>query len=617
MEMITNDSNDPSKQDGEPIDDTAIFNIPTASQNDEYQGSNESSAAAKAAQISIHNGGTRSAFVAISRKTLSLVLLSSWRFFFLFYVLPLTLTFLLGIARLGLPNDPVLGVGDLKHLPSSVNPFINIGKRLVWADEANGTFPGGVRQLVTAVAKDSSLSVMQASSHSQLLSICTVNPNSLAKDTDCFAGLTFWQTESPDRVVNYTLTFPANAIGYAPDAGGLGPMGNEGYLSVMLALEKAAMVARSPAMASSLLDWNVYTLPFSPLKQSDFNSIYYSYFYDYVSKTGAAATVFIFCPQVFWLVHAIVAETESRMKEMLFISGLPPVIYFASYLTVSTAILVPSWILVAAMLWGLLFPASDFVCLFVLILITGAELLSLSMLLVSFFTRARLAGATACAVTFAYAAIGLAVSQPGFNGAVGQAIVALLFAPSGLVIGISTLTRAEKLAQGLFPSDWMTAGSDGSLSFGGLLIIMTINIFINLCVAYYASQVIPGSYGVAKPWHFPCQRSGKVKKSWIVTSACDSNDTDDEGTAVASDFRGIIYEPRTVDSDSQSDSTAVRIRGLTKEYASKVNSSMQAMTNNNNANDVRLDLGSDVGVRNPPPRLPSRGFLSTCGVTTS
>ena len=232
-------------------------------------------------------------------------------------------------------------------------------------------------------------------------------------------------------------------------------------------------------------------------------------------------------------------------------------IYFCSYLIVAVGIFFLQWLVVATMSWAMLFPASAFSLILVLLVLAGVSLLSLCLLLGSVLTRARLAGAISCVLVVCLGAIGYLTIYAQSTSLV-QIFVSLLFSPAGLVIGLCMLIRAEERAVGISPATlWKPSTIESRLTFGALLATMAGNIAVNLVAAWLVTMSGPW-------WILPSINCSRLVTP--ITSAMQivkeaSIEVEAEVDALESD---VIYEAWPESCESP---TVVRLRGLRKQYS--------------------------------------------------
>lgn len=488
----------------------------------------------------------RGACLALSGKTLRLFRRAWLRNCFLLLLLPLLLIFLLGMGRLGLPSSTQLGVGAPATLPLAVGSLAGNagrGKLLAWTDGTQGAAaPADAAAVMATVAAATGLPLLRFPTHADLLSACEGT-------STCFAGVSFWPSTLAGG--NVTLSYDPSAVPYATDASGLGPLGSAGVLSVQVAVERALLAAANSSLAAPLASASIAVQPFSALTMAEFNAQFYGYYYDFQSQTGAGLAVIAFLPHVFWIMAALVAETESGIRDVLLVAGMPHAVLLASFLGCALLVFLPMWLLIGALLWGLVFTSSTPAAPLVLLLLTGVCLMSFCTALAQLFRRAWIAGMSSLLIIFVCGLAGVGASAA--NSAAAQAAVATLLAPAGLAVGFGVLARAQEAATPLAGSNWMAAPAGGGLSFGGLLLCMAANAVLNSALAWALTRGLGGAH------------RGTAGADDELAAGGDS-----EADAMKAQ-PGILYTPAAVDgawgpSGAAAAPPLVRVRGLRKQY---------------------------------------------------
>ena len=153
-------------------------------------------------------------------------------------------------------------------------------------------------------------------------------------------------------------------------------------------------------------------------------------------------------------------------------------------------------------------------CLFSRIFLFTTSQVSLCLLLVSFFNKAKLAAVIGPLVVF-----GMVIPSFIYTGQSGQENLAArtgvcLFSPTAFAFGASLLAEAEGANQGLVFSNAV----DGTLSFADILLILLFDILLYAALALYFENVLPSEYGTNLHPLFFFSRS-----YWFGTTA-DRND---------------------------------------------------------------------------------------------
>lgn len=531
----------------------------------------------------------RGAFAALYVKGLRLFFRRPLINCLLFAALPLLLVFVIGLGRLGLPASTTLGVGPASPIPLTFPA--KPGQVLAFAD-ATTSGSGIPASVAASVAAASGVQLVTFATHDDLLAACAIASRVAERPPPCFAGLTFADVSAPaTAAANVTITYPSSSVPYAADVAGLGPLGKAGILSLQLAVERGVVGALSNGTLAPALSAAVTAAqPFTTMTRAEFNTAFYGYFYDFIAQTGAAACVVIFLPHVAWLVSAVAGEAELGIRDVLLVAGLPRAAYLATFLAIAATVFAPFWLLLAVLLQQLIFASSSFASVLLLLVLTGCQLMTLSLALAQAFRRAYVAGVASIVIVFVMGCVGLGAAVSGSAGA--QAAAAVLLGPAGMVIGITDLARAEEDATPLNPADWYSQlpALGGGLPFGVLLALQCVNVVVNVAVT--AVAVSPRAVltcGGARCCASRQRRDGADGKGghgggdthagWPVPIASPVtgllpprvlSSTTDEPTAVAAAGAGaVLYEPSDDVSEAGgggSTGVAVRLRGLRKVF---------------------------------------------------
>jgi ATP-binding cassette subfamily A (ABC1) protein 3 len=478
---------------------------------------------------------------------------------FLFILLPTLLVFMIGIARFGLQFGS-MGIGTLQGLPTSIAEYApDAAGPLVWADSRSSTLNSyNATDIIRSLAGIDAITVVEVPTTEALQSYCATS--------SCFAGISFHDSAENANLpftANYTVHYAADSLEFGIDTNTPSSFQKAGLASLQVALDRALMSAALPQSSSNITAATVFTQSFTSLTQAQYNKSLYGYFYKYLGLVGAVAFTVVFLPQVFWLTQSIVSETELRLKESLFIMGLRPTVYFASYIATYVVLSIPSWLIMSALFAFQTFSA-DYISVLALIVLNALSVMALALLLTQFQQRARMASLSTMACLLAFGLIGLGIAQLESNGAL-EALASALLAPSGFVIGVIILARAEEAAQPVHVGSWWETTGQQNIAFGTVLLCMAVNIILMTSLAWYASNVVQGQFGVAKRWNFLCTRQSKR----VRTSHSDD-------ASPHPHVSGDLFELPTAASTPK-----VQIKHLTKKYQGATRPAV---------NDLNLDL---------------------------
>eukprot|EP00937_MAST-01D_sp_MAST-1D-sp2_P000713 g713.t1 len=208
------------------------------------------------------------------------------------------------------------------------------------------------------------------------------------------------------------------------------------------------------------------------------------------------------------LVKVIVEEKESRMKELLLITGLSPSVFYLSWFITALVPFTASALGVTWLLTSSFIRFSSPSLVFTYVFLFFMSEIALAFLIASFFSRAKLA------TYFAYVFIFVAMlPKYVFFGTnryenPGGKMATSLLSPSAFSFGADTLADYELSDQGV---TWANM-NDGDYSFAHTLDFMFLDIWLYAVLAWYFNNTIQGQYGHALPWYFPL-----TSTYWIQT----------------------------------------------------------------------------------------------------
>ncbi|XP_069469529.1 ATP-binding cassette sub-family A member 13 [Ambystoma mexicanum] len=205
------------------------------------------------------------------------------------------------------------------------------------------------------------------------------------------------------------------------------------------------------------------------------------------------------------MVRKLVHEKEIRLEEYMKMMGVHPTIHFLAWLLENVIVLAISSITLVLILKlsGVLFH-SNILILFVYFLDFGIAVIMMSYLMSAFFSHAN----TACLCASLIYMISflpyivLLVLQKQFSFTT-QTIVCLL-STTAFGQGIFMIIFFEGQNTGIQWSNlYEPLEQTGAMTFGWASAMIFIDSIIYFVIGWYLSNVIPGKYGLAKPWYFP------------------------------------------------------------------------------------------------------------------
>ncbi|KAK1133937.1 hypothetical protein K0M31_011724 [Melipona bicolor] len=212
---------------------------------------------------------------------------------------------------------------------------------------------------------------------------------------------------------------------------------------------------------------------------------------------------------VTYLLILIVGEKEKKIKEGMKIMGLKDSIFWLSWFIIySVFVLLLSAVGVILLFTLQMFQHTHFLPIFLLVVLYSFSIIMFAFMITPFFDKSRTAGVLG---NFAVTIMSLMYFIQVFindSSSVPFWLVSLL-SPTGVALAMDKALVLDLQGEGVnFDNLWSGPG----IPFGGSLIMMTLDIILYACLAYYFDSVIPSEYGIKRtPWfcftpEFWCQR---------------------------------------------------------------------------------------------------------------
>ncbi|XP_017752415.1 PREDICTED: ATP-binding cassette sub-family A member 2-like [Eufriesea mexicana] len=223
-----------------------------------------------------------------------------------------------------------------------------------------------------------------------------------------------------------------------------------------------------------------------------------------------------------YLLILIVGEKEKKIKEEMKIMGLKDSIFWLSWFIIyGVFVLLLSAVGVILLFTLQMFQHTHFLPIFLLVVLYSFSIIMFAFMITPFFDKSRTAGVLG---NFAVTILSLLYFIQLFikdSSSVPLWLISLL-SPTGVALAMDKALVLDLQGEGVnFDNLWSGPG----IPFGGSLIMMTLDIILYACLAYYFDSVIPTEYGTKRtPWFcftpgFWCQR----KTSRVPSSNGESN----------------------------------------------------------------------------------------------
>ncbi|XP_076233119.1 cholesterol transporter ABCA5 [Calliopsis andreniformis] len=259
---------------------------------------------------------------------------------------------------------------------------------------------------------------------------------------------------------------------------------------------------------------------------------------------------------VTYLLILIVGEKEKKIKEGMKIMGLKDSIFWLSWFIIyGVFVLLLSAVAVILLFTLQMFQHTHFLPIFLLVVLYSFSIIMFAFMITPFFDKSRTAGVLG---NFAVTILSLMYFIQVFvndSSSISYWVVSLL-SPTGVALAMDKALVLDLQGEGVnFENLWSGPG----IPFGGSLIMMTLDIILYACLAYYFDSVIPSEYGIKRSaWFcftpgFWCQR-----KAPRVPSSNGESNSFIPGEETNRDIEPVVREMKGRE--------AIRIVDLYKSY---------------------------------------------------
>ncbi|KAL1375767.1 hypothetical protein pipiens_017298 [Culex pipiens pipiens] len=346
-----------------------------------------------------------------------------------------------------------------------------------------------------------------------------------------------WET----RLLQYPFTPELREISL--DAGGYPEYYYEGFLSVQSAISKAII----EEFNANVYLPNVYVnrFPYPPHYDDGILRVLESWLPYIMLFT-------FFYPCVVMIKH-ITVEKEHQLKESMKIMGLSGGLQWSAWFVKNMLLLVLSISMITALLCVPLvnnipiLKHSDWTAIWFFLFVYSVATVCFCFMMSVFFDKASVAARVAGFV-WILSIVPYKLALPIYDSlSIGIKSSLNILSNSAMSFGIRSIIRLEVLERGLQWNDFTTPATiDEELNVGLVIAMLLVDALIYLTIAIYVEQVMPGEFGIAKPWYFPFSFKCRSSASKTPTSQNQK-----------SDF---------IESDPSSSPVGIQIRNLRKVY---------------------------------------------------
>ncbi|KAL9951119.1 hypothetical protein ACROYT_G043723 [Oculina patagonica] len=232
----------------------------------------------------------------------------------------------------------------------------------------------------------------------------------------------------------------------------------------------------------------------------------------FVRYIGGTMPLFMTLAWIFsvaMIIKGVVYEKERRLKEVMKVMGLGNAVHWVAWFINSSALMVITIsLLVAVLKGGKILWHSNPLVIFLFLLVFMIATIMLCFLISVFFARANLAAACGGIIFFVTYLPYVLVRWYEQFMTTGQKAVASLLSTTSFGVCCSYLARYEEQGVGAQWSNMFSSPVEGDgFSLGYAMGMMMIDAVIYGILTWYIEAVLPGQYGIPRPWYFPFQKS--------------------------------------------------------------------------------------------------------------
>ncbi|XP_050743794.1 phospholipid-transporting ATPase ABCA1-like [Drosophila biarmipes] len=302
-------------------------------------------------------------------------------------------------------------------------------------------------------------------------------------------------------------------------------------------------------------------------------------FLPYLSFILPCFTVLSFIYPYTCITKSIAVEKENQLKEVMKIMGLRNWLHWTAWFVKSFIPLTISATLIAIVLkvdtrYGAILENSSFT---VVLLFLSAYIIAsicFCFMMATLFSRAD----TAATVTSLVWLIGLIPFFFNFDGGLSSKLLCSLIPNTALSLGFKVIVNFEEVGDGFQWSTLFTPASEGDpLTVGAAIIIMLVSSIMYMTVCLYVEQVMPGNFGVPRPWNFPFRR-----EFWGMESIERKNEDSE-------DMETLRLNPKAFEMEPEGKHIGLRIKDLREKFAGKA--VVKGLTMNMFKDEITVLLG--------------------------
>ncbi|KAL3284408.1 hypothetical protein HHI36_018568 [Cryptolaemus montrouzieri] len=292
-----------------------------------------------------------------------------------------------------------------------------------------------------------------------------------------------------------------------------------------------------------------------------------------------------FCYTCTNLVKMITNEKEKQLKEAMKMMGLSNWLHWLAWFVKSFSFLIISIILITILLKVKWYSTSDFSVLtysdpsiiLIFFLLYICSIITFCFAISVFFSRANTAATISSVIWFMSYVPYFILRRQYDTLNLSEKLLTSLGMNSAMAYGLQIMLMFEGSGEGSQWRNLFKAGSpDDTLTLGLVFVMLMVDTLLYLLIALYVEAVLPGEFGVPKPWYFFL-----TKKFWCNEITPNKGIVDDMVTP--EHLRGFFEkEPSNLHA-------GIKIRNLRKVF--KGNAAVENLSINMYENQITVLLG--------------------------
>eukprot|EP01105_Mastigella_eilhardi_P023001 TRINITY_DN5750_c0_g1_i2.p1 TRINITY_DN5750_c0_g1~~TRINITY_DN5750_c0_g1_i2.p1 ORF type:complete len:1644 (-),score=438.19 TRINITY_DN5750_c0_g1_i2:58-4989(-) len=261
----------------------------------------------------------------------------------------------------------------------------------------------------------------------------------------------------------------------------------------------------------------------------------------------------------------LVAEKTSKVRDYLQISGLQLKVYWISWaITLAVPLLFTVLMMVVVGFASGMFKHNDFVLVTLLFVLFAFSVLTFCFMAQAFINNKTVA--MIVSVVWVYVIGALLPYLPASSAMYASLSV---IAPVAFYLGIHDVIAGEISGDGVSWSTLGTPADDYSVCYAVTLVMLALDSFIYLVLAWYFNEIAPGEYGVPKPFYFPFLRS-----YWCPRSTKSATSTSPE-LSVMGINSGDMFE--SFDEEAAGTKQDLVLQNLCKQFSDNTGNTVKAV----------------------------------------